>query len=181
MRSKRGKTVKSRVRVIAGCALAATSLIAVSAGISYAGGKDRTVYRADVMVGVSAPYTGAANPIRGINGGGAPWVIDDADIRLRESGRVDVEFEGLVIAPSVGPPNGGINPIGAMKVTVSCLSADAAGAPTTVNVSSETFQVDRAGDAEARVHVDLPSPCIAPIVFIANGNAAGAWFAVSGA
>jgi hypothetical protein len=181
VRSKKGKTVKSRVRVVAGFALAAASVLAVSAGISYAGGNDHTIFKADVLAGVTPPYTGAANPIRGINGGGAPWVIGDAEIRVRDSGRVDVEFEGLVIAPSVGPPNGGINPVANMKVTVSCLSTDAAGAPTTVNSSSETFPVDAAGDAKARVTVDLPSPCYAPIVFVANGNAAGAWFAVSGA
>jgi hypothetical protein len=173
--------VKSRVGIIAGFALAAAGVLAVSTGMSYASDKDQTLVRGDVMVGVSPPYTGAANPIRGINGGGAPWEIGDAEFRLRASGRVDVEFEGLVIAPSVGPPNGGINPVANMKVTVSCLSTDATGAATTVNVSSETFPVDRAGDAKARVQVDLPSPCIAPIVFIANGNAAGAWFAASGA
>ena len=133
------------------------------------------------MVGVSPPYTGTTNPIRGINGGGAPWVIGDAEFRLRSGGRVDVEFEGLVIGPGGPAAVVGTNPAPNMKVTVSCLSTDAAGAATTVNVSSETFPVDTAGNGEARVHVDLPSPCIAPIVFIANGNAAGAWFAASGA
>lgn len=155
----------------------------MSAGISYASGKDHTVYRADVMVGVSPPYTGATNAIRGIPGGGAPWVIGDSEIRLRASGRVDVEFEGLVIGPGGPAAVVGVNPAPNMKVTVSCLSTDGGtpALPTTVNVSSETFPVDAAGNGEARVHVDLPSPCIAPIVFIANGNPAGAWFAASGA
>ena len=131
------------------------------------------------MVGVSAPYTGATNPIRGINGGGAPWVIGDAEFRVRTGGRVDVEFEGLVIGPTGPAAIAGTNPVANQKVIVSCLSTDAAGAPTTVNASSETFTVDPAGNAEARVHVDLPSPCIAPIVFIAS--AGGSWFASSGA
>jgi hypothetical protein len=178
VRSKRGKTVKSRVRVIAGCALAATSVIAVSAGISYAGGKDRTVYRADVMAGVIPPYTGPTNAIRGVPGGGAPWAIADAEIRVRESGRVDVEVEGLVIGPGGPAAVLGTNPVPLQKVIVSCLSI-ANGLPTTVNVSSETFNVDNDGDGEARVHVDLPSPCFAPIVFVAS--AGGSWFAVSGA
>ncbi len=172
--------MKSRVRIIAGCALAAASVVAVSAGISYAGGKDHTIYRADVMVGVSPPYTGPTNAIRGIPGGGAPWVIGDSEIRLRSSGRVDVEFEGLVIGPGGPAAVVGTNPAPNMKITVSCLSIDA-GVATTVNSSSETFPVDPAGNGEARVHVDLPSPCIAPIVFVANGNAVGAWFASSGA
>jgi hypothetical protein len=179
---RKGKTVKSRVGIIAGCALAAVGVLAVSAGISYAGDKDHTVYRADVMVGVSPPYTGATNAIRGIPGGGAPWVIGESEIRLRSSGRVDVEFEGLVIGPGGPPAIVGTNPVLNMKVTVSCLSSEGNPAvATTVNVSSETFPVDAAGNGEARVHVDLPSPCIAPIVFVANSNAIGAWFAASGA
>jgi hypothetical protein len=175
--------VKSRV--IAGFALAAVGVLAVSAGISYAGGNDHTVLRGDVMVGVSAPYTGPTNPIRGINGGGAPWVIGDAEYKLRDDGRVDIEFEGLVIGPTGPPAIAGTNPVLVQKVLVSCLSKDAAGAPTTVNASSETFGVDANGDAKARVHVDLPSPCIAPILFVTSPasptNPTGSWFASSGA
>ncbi|MEO8267110.1 MAG: hypothetical protein ABI706_16520 [Ilumatobacteraceae bacterium] len=169
--------MKSRVRVIAGAALA-LAVIGGTAGITLARDNDHTLYRADVMAGVTSPYTGTANPIRGINGGGAPWVIADSEIRVRTSGRVDVEVEGLVIGPGGPAALVGINPAPLMKVRVSCLSTDAAGAAT-VNVESETFPVDAAGNGKARVHVDLPSPCYAPIVFVAN--AAGAWFAVSGA
>lgn len=172
--------MKSHVRVIAGAALALV-VIGGTAGITLARDNDHTVYRADIMAGVTPPYTGAANPIRGINGGGAPWVIADSEIRVRTSGRVDVEVEGLVIGPGGPPALVGINPAPLMKVRVSCLSTDAAGAATTVNVESETFPVDAAGNGMARVHVELPSPCYAPIVFVANGNAVGAWFAVSGA
>ena len=170
--------MKSRVRVIAGAALA-LAVIGGTAGITLARDNDHTVYRADIMAGVTPPYTGAANPIRGINGGGAPWVIADSEIRVRTSGRVDVEVEGLVIGPGGPAAFVGINPVANQKVIVSCLSIDAAGAPTTVNASSETFTVDPAGNADARVHVDLPSPCIAPIVFVAS--AGGSWFAASGA
>lgn len=131
------------------------------------------------MVGVSPPYTGATNPIRGINGGGAPWVIGDAEFRVRTGGRVDVEFEGLVIGPGGPAAIVGTNPALTQKVIVSCLSTDAAGAPTTVNSSSETFDVTAEGNADVRVHVDLPSPCIAPIIFVTSVG--GSWFAASGA
>ena len=178
-RAEKGITVKSRV--IAGFALAAVSVLGVSARISYAGGNDHTVYKADIMVGVSPPYTGPANAIRGIPGGGAPWVIGDSEIRLRDDGRVDAEFEGLVIGPGGPASIVGINPAPNMKITVSCLSTDDAGVASTVKSSSDTFPVGPDGNAKVRVHVDLPSQCIAPIVFIANGNAAGAWFAASGA
>jgi len=173
--------VKSRVRIIAGAALVAATVIAGTAGVSLASGKDHTVYRADVMVGVSAPYTGAlGTAIRDIHGGGAPWVIADADIRLRASGRVDVEVEGLVIAPNGPPAVAGTNPALTQKVIVSCLSTDANGAPVTINRSTNTFGVDADGNGEATLMVEggLPSPCFAPVVFVAS--AGGAWFAVSG-
>jgi len=100
-RREKGKNVKSRIRLIAGATLVVASVIAGTAGVTLASGHDQTVYRADVMVGVSAPYTGAnGTAIRDIHGGGAPWVIADADIRLRASGRIDVEVEGLVIDPA---------------------------------------------------------------------------------
>lgn len=170
--------MKARVRVIAGAALA-IAIIGGTASISLAKDDNHTVLRADVMVGVSAPYTGATNPIRGLNGGRAPWVIGDAEVRLRSSGRVDIAFEGLVIGPTGPVAVAGTNPVPTQKVIVSCLSTDAAGAATTVNASSETFPVDAMGNAEARVHVDLPSPCIAPIVFVTSPG--GSWFAASGA
>jgi hypothetical protein len=179
-RREKGKNVNSRIRLIAGATLVVASVIAGTAGVTLASGHDQTVYRADVMVGVSAPYTGAAGTaIRDIHGGGAPWVIADADIRLRASGRIDVEVEGLVIDPAFpNPAVAGINPVASQKVIVSCLSTEA-GAAVTVNVSSDTFTVDPAGNGEARLMVDLPHPCFAPVVFVAS--AGGAWFAVSGA
>jgi len=172
--------VKSRVRVIAGATLVAAAVLAGTAGVSLASGHDGTVYRADVMAPVTAPYTGAANPIRGINGGGVPWVISEASIKLRQSGRVDVEIEGLVIDPAVPLPVAGTNPVANMKVTVSCLTT-VAGAPATTSTSTDTFTVDRAGNGEARLMVNLPSPCLAPVVFVTAGAAGGPWFAVSGA
>ena len=174
--------MRSRVRVIAGVALVVGSVIATTAGIAFASHKDHTVLRGDVMVGVDPPFTGSTNPIRGINGGGAPWVIGDVEFRLRASGRLDVEFEGLVIGPNGPPAIAGTNPVAQMKVTVSCLSKDAAGAAVTTNVSTDPFPVSTPeGNGEVEAMISLPSPCIAPIIFIANGNAAGAWFAATGA
>lgn len=167
--------MKSRVRIALGAALVVAAVVGGTAGITYAGShKDRTVLRADVLVGVQAPFTGATNPIRGINGGGVPWVIGESEVRLRASGRLEAEVNGLVLAAT------GTNPVAAFKVTVSCLSKDANGAPTTVNVSTDPVPTDSTGNAEFDTMVSLPSPCIAPIIFIANGNAAGAWFAATG-
>jgi hypothetical protein len=171
-----------KTRAIATAAVIVGVMIAGTAGISYAGShRSHTVIEADSMVGVSPPYTGSTNPIRGINGGGAPWVIDRAHVELKSSGRLEVEVRGLVIGPKGPVAVVGTNPVPAFKATVSCLTIDANGAAATMNVSTDPFPADAAGNAEVEAMVSLPSPCIAPIVFVANGNAAGAWFASTGA
>jgi hypothetical protein len=173
-RCEKGKTVNTRARIIATVSLVAAGAIAGTAGMTAAGHNDQTVLRGDVMIGVQAPYTGAANAIRGINGGGAPWSIDDSEFRLRSNGRLEVEVEGLVVTAS------GVNPAATFKVTVSCLSKDAAGLAITANVSTDPFPANTAGDAEVETTIDLPSPCVAPIIFVANG-VSGSWFASTGA
>ncbi len=83
--------MKSRIHVAVGAALVVAAVVG-TAGIGYASShKDRTVIEADSMIGVRAPYTGATNAIRGIPGGGAPWVIDRAKVELKASGKVEVE------------------------------------------------------------------------------------------
>ena len=72
----------------------------------------------------------------------------------------------------------GVNPVANMKVIVSCLSKDTAGNPTTVNVSTVTFPADAAGNLQIDTAVNLPQPCIAPILFVTNSG--GAWLAATG-
>lgn len=178
MRHTKGKTVKSRVHVVAGVALVIGSLVAGTAGVAIAKShNDGNVLRADTLFPVAPPFTGsAANAIRGVTGAGAPWVIGDSDVRLRADGRLKVEVEGLVIAPNGPAAVAGTNPVPVMKITVSCVSGDG----STMNVFTEGFPVDPAGNGEIKTMISLPHPCVAPIIFVANNNAAGAWFAVTG-
>lgn len=166
--------MKLRVLIAVLVALVIGGIIASTSGTTSAGSNnDRKVIEADTMVGVTAPYTGVANAIRGVPGGGVPWAIADADVELKASGKVEVEVEGLVLTRT------GVNPAATFKVTVSCLSTDAAGAAVTTNVSTDPFPADTAGNAEVEAKLSLPSPCFAPILFVANG-ATGSWFAVTG-
>ena len=171
--------MKSRVRLVTGVALVFGSLVAGTAGVAIAKSHHNgDVLRADTLFPVAPPFTGnAAAAIRGVTGAGAPWVIADSDVRLRADGRLKVEIEGLVIDPALAPnPNAGINPAPLMRAVVSCATADPA-AP--MNVSSEPFDVDRAGNGELDTTIMLPSPCVAPIIFVVN-NGSGSWFAVTG-
>ena len=173
--------MKSYVRAAVGVAFIGGSVLAGSAAAASAGPRHSSrLIKTDMLTPVRAPFLGST-AIRGVLGGGAPWVIAEGEVELRADGEVKMEVEGLVIDPNF--PNAavaGINPVPTFKVTVSCLSTNAAGQTVTVNVSTDPAPADRAGNSELEAMVHLPSPCIDPIVFVANGGGNGAWFARTG-
>ncbi len=133
------------------------------------------VFRSN-LVGNS--LTGAAAQIRGRNAGGLPWVIDprsEARVDADEEGRVTVR--GLVIDPNASSPNAGINPVASFRAVVSCLTPSG-GTLIQVDRQTEPFPASREGNARIRQQLDLPDPCLAPVIFVTSP--AGAWFAVTG-
>src|SRR5262245_55297443 len=155
---------------------AAVAAILVVPSLGLGGGDGRKVLEARVLGAVVPPYTGPTNPIRGVPGAGAPWVIGDAEADLRSDGRLKVDVEGLVLASS------GVNPIANFDAVVSCQTT-IAGAAAVSNVRTASFPADSAGNAEFDGEVALPSQCFAPIVFVAIPGANGAadrWLAVTG-
>jgi len=156
---------------------AAATLLVPSLGLG--SGDGRKVLEARVLAAVVPPYTGAANPIRGVPGAGAPWAIGDSEADLRSDGRLQIEVNGLVLAAG---PLAGTNPIANFDAVVSCQTT-VDGAAAVSNVRTESFPASTAGDAEFDGNVDLPTPCFAPIVFVAIPGANGApdrWLAVTG-
>jgi len=156
---------------------AVAALMAPALGLGSADG--RKVLDAKVLGAVSEPYTGGANAIRGVSGGGLPWEIGDASADLRADGRLHVEVDGLVLARRAPVPANlqGTNPVAQFGAIVSCLTT-VGGAATTANLTTATVPASTAGDANLDTTVNLPSPCFAPIVFVTAPN--GAWLAVSG-
>jgi hypothetical protein len=140
-----------------------------------AGSHESKILEFDTMAGVSAPYTGTANPIRGVPGGGLPWVLDSVTGELTRTGKLEIRVDGLVFAAG---PNTGINTVPNFRAIVSCMSRTSLGDPSIVNVSTDNFPASSAGNASIEAIVQLPSPCIAPIVFITSPG--GAWFAATG-
>jgi hypothetical protein len=145
---------------------------------AWSSGSDK-VLEFDTMAPVDGPFVGTANPIRGVNGGGLPWQIDDAKGSLTADGKLEVKVRGLVLLAGdpVPPERQGTNPIPEFRATVSCLT-EADGAVATVNVATDPFPADVEGDARISATVPLPHPCVAPIVFV--GPSATAWFAATG-
>ena len=150
--------------------------------VSNATADDSKILQFNTMVGVPKPYTGSTNAIRGVPGGGLPWVIQFGSGKLSPDGNVDVMVKGLVLDPNdpdvIARGIGGTNPIPSFKVIVSCLSKDSSNNATTVNVSTSLFPADASGNAHIQDAVALPQPCIAPIVFVTSPG--GAWFAATG-
>lgn len=134
------------------------------------------------MIGVPRPYTGATNAVRGLPGGGLPWVIEFGKGKVSPQGDVDVLVKGLVFDPAdpvvISRGLGGTNTVPNFKAIVSCLSKDAGGNAITVNVSTSLFPADVDGNAHIKDVVSLPSPCIAPVLFVASPT--GSWFASNG-
>jgi hypothetical protein len=124
------------------------------------------------MVPVTGPYVGMTNPIRTVPGGGLAWKIENASGELMVSGRLRVRTRGLVLV------NTGTNPVPMFRAIVSCQSIDSKGEADVVNISTDAFQADADGNSQADTKVELPNPCVAPIVFVTSPG--GAWFAATG-
>ena len=172
--------MKRTILLVLATVLVIASALSVQTTAASDEGSD--VLEFDTMTGVVEPFTGTANAIRGVPGGGLPWELDRARGRLRADGRLDIKVEGLVLArrAPVPPALQGTNPVAQFRGIVSCLTPSADGT-TVETVNRSTDPVDATvpgGDARIRAVVDLPEPCNAPIVFVASGG--GAWFAATG-
>jgi hypothetical protein len=155
---------------------AALAAVAIT-GAVFAGGVGARTSRMlafDVMTGVPSAYTGATNPIRGINGGGLPWIIGSGRGSLTTGGDLKVELTGLVLAGT------GSNPIASFRAIVSCQNGDGGVTNVTTAAFPATTGLASAGggNADIEAQVTLPSPCIAPIVFVTSPG--GSWFASTG-
>jgi hypothetical protein len=159
------------------------SIVAIVAGVALstaASADPGTILKFDTMAPVTGPYVGAANPIRGLPGGGLPWMLDGGRGSLDRDGRLAVRVNELVLANHAPVPLAlqGTNPIAQMKAIVSCQTISATGTAIVTNVSTATFPVNKEGDGSIRTTVALPHPCIGPIVFVTSPG--GAWFAATG-
>jgi len=139
--------------------------------------KEAKILEFDTMVGIPQAFTGTQMPIRGINGGGLPWMISSGSGELKTNGELEVKVQGLVLAAG---PNAGSNPITSFRAIVSCLKSDG----TIANVTTDAFPATTGpatsggGNAEIEASLSLPQPCIAPIIFVTSPG--GAWFATTG-
>ena len=169
-----------------GIALCAVVLCA-TAGVSVASGRHEdgaplpNILAFDTMYGVEGPFLGEANAIRGVVGDEAPWAIEHfIKGRLTRGGRLQILVRGLVFAddPLVPPELVGKNDEETFRGLVSCLTEEGE-TVVTENVETEGFPADVNGNSFIDAKIDLPNPCVAPIVFVMAGSEEK-WFAVTG-
>jgi hypothetical protein len=154
--------------------LLAVGAVVVQSTAAQGGSPGKDVLEFDVMTPVVAPFTGMAHPIRGVNGGGVPWQIDRARGDLRSDGRLKIRVEGLVLVAT------GQNPVNMFRGVVNCLTTDSP--DVGVNLATPPVPASMDGDATIKATVQLPHPCVAPIVFVTAGTGPppGNWFAATG-
>ncbi len=89
-------------------------------------------------------------------------------------------MKGLVLAddPAVPPALRLTNPIPMFRAIVSCMITDGNDNPSFVNVSTDGFPADTAGDSNINATVELPDACFGPIIFVTSPG--GSWFLVTG-
>lgn len=165
---------------VGGAAL--VSAAAVQGVAASAGPGPSTVLKFATMTPVTGPYVGTSNPVRGVVGGGLPWILTAGTGSLKGDGHLLVTVRGLVLAKNspVPPALQGINPFPDFRALVSCQSIGAGNTATITNVSTGNFRADTAGDSTISAQVSLPKPCIAPIVFVTGPTGTDAWFSVTG-
>ena len=162
--------------------LAAATTVMARDGDDQRGREGRTILEFDTMTPVVAPFTGPTHAIRGIGGGGVPWEIQRGEGELSANGRLEVRVVGLVIAST------GVNPLSTFIAAVNCLTTSSAqAADTGVTLLTPTVPVGANGNARFEATLNLPHPCIAPIVFVgtpildSNGHPVSLrWFATTG-
>ena len=155
------------------------SVLVFAGSAPSASAREIKILQFNTMVGVPPLLTGAQSqaPLRGISGGGIPWMVGSAQGSLSASGKLKVSVEGLVFAAG---PNTGSNTVAQFRALVSCVNADGTFSniltdPVPATVGSAA---SGGGDAEIETTVALPHPCIAPIVFVTSPG--GSWFAATG-
>ena len=79
--------------IVGGAAL--VSVAAVQGVAASTGPSPATMLKFDTMAPVTGPYVGPANPVRGVPGGGLPWMLTAGNGSLKRDGHLLVKVRGL--------------------------------------------------------------------------------------
>ncbi len=156
-------SLRSRIAVAGAAAALALTLTPVAAS-AHGGGS----HRGDDLVRSSfTPSLPTDAAIFGVRPGGAPWVLKRGEVRVRESGRVDVRLKGFRVLRADGTTD---NPVASITVGLFC------GGTLAVRSEPQALSVP-AGNARFRIWLDVPESCDDATVLISPAANAGAYIA----
>ena len=83
--------------LLAALGVALVSVVPVLGASAPAGADPGTILKFTSMAPVTGPYVGTANPIRGVPGGGLPWIITAGNGALKSDGHLPVSYTHLTL------------------------------------------------------------------------------------
>jgi hypothetical protein len=117
----------------------------------------------DIIDATLTPSLPSFAPIFHIPPGGKPWILKRGEVRVRDSGRMDVRIKGLQIPDDNG---GAANPVGSIDAVLYCGGMQAAD-------SGPHPMSTPGGDARFRVWLKVPRHCDMATVLISPSAAVG--------
>ena len=160
-------------QILLGSAVLATLVAFTPAGARSA----RPVLTFRTMFPVHGAFVGPDNPINGLAGDDLPWTLAGAKGSLDSGGHVQIRLKGLQAAKVPVVPVQ--EPARTFRAVLSCLTEDSGGQPVPATVVTRDFAATPQGDCDIDDQLVLPSPCVAPVLFVV-GASDSKWLAVSG-
>jgi hypothetical protein len=136
-------------------------------------GRDHGLRHGAPLIDASLAPSQPTDPaLHGVTAGGAPWVLDRGEVRLKKDGKFKLRVKGLII-----PTLGNTGPVTTVSASLYC------GADSDTTAVDTTPAVPITSSGDARIRDDsfaTPSTCLAPVILLhPNGNMA-AYIAVDG-
>ncbi len=142
--------------LLVGAAAALGLTLAPSVAVAHDGGGH------DLLRGRLTASVPTDDAIDRVPPGGLPWVIDRGEVRVRDSGRMDVRIEGLQIP--FAAPDVTRNPVPNIHAVVYC------GGAAVADSGSQPMSVP-GGDSGFRVRLTVPQTCADAVVLIQPDSA----------
>jgi hypothetical protein len=121
-----------------------------------------------------APSVPGDPTFHGVNPGGAPWVLQRGEVRLKRNGQFRLRLQGLVIPNPPGDNTPG--PVTTVNASLYCgADSDTAAVATTGQVP-----ISRQGDANINTTISVPATCLAPLILVHPNGIAGAYISLEG-
>ena len=125
--------------------------------------------------------------IRGVDAGGAPWVVKNGKAQLSPNGRLRVRVKGLLIGEGAlangNPvPDNLVGTVAGITMVHAALTCGGPGSGTPFTITStDAVPIGANGDFDIDEEVTIPSVCAQPIILIRIGLPAdsGPWIAAS--